>query len=539
MTAHGKKKEVITWMSLPNKTQLFLLALCRLSEPLSNTCLLPYIYYLTKSVIENGDDPSADAKISRLSGLLVAAFPLAQFATSMLWGRWSDIYGRKSIITIGLLASVIGNMAFGFSRSIGALFFWRILAGVGNGNTGVMRTMTAEIVKERKYQTRAFLVLPLVFNSGMVAGLALGGCLADPVVNMAWLFGPEGLFNVTRNADGVAWALKYPYALPAMSNGVALGISLLLAGFGLRETLPGKEDDRDYGILIGQWFTRRFRQFFHRKGSHLGSTEYTAIKLEEFPPTHSDDTVIVTLPKPRPNPPFRNIWTRDVLVTLVSFGLLPLHNSAFMHIFPIFLSAPTSPNTSPTLFSFTGGLGLQSPSVGLWLALFGMCGIFLQLFIYPRMQARLGTLGCFRVSLFMFPLAYLLAPYLALLPQEGVARWGGIAVVLWAQVMARTIAIPSTVILLTESAPNKGVLGTVHGAGNMLSSLARAVGTAVGGVVLAWGLERGIVGLVWWAYLAAIAFVALGWSYTMRRGKEDIPSGRQDLVPAERRKEES
>jgi len=139
----------------------------------------------------------------------------------------------------------------------------------------------------------------------------------------------------------------------------------------------------------------------------------------------------------------------------------------------------------------------------------------------------------------MFPLAYLLAPYLALLPQEGVARWGGIAVVLWAQVMARTIAIPSTVILLTESAPNKGVLGTVHGAGNMLSSLARAVGTAVGGVVLAWGLERGIVGLVWWAYLAAIAFVALGWSYTMRRGKEDIPSGRQDLVPAERRKEES
>jgi MFS family permease len=191
-------------MSLPNKSQLFL-ALCRFSEPLLNTCLLSYIYYLVISTIQNRDEDSAAPEISRLSGLLVAAFPLAQFATSMLWGRLSDIYCRKFIIIIGSLVSVIANMAFGFSRSVEALFFWRILARLGNGNTGVMRTMTAEIVKERKYQTRAFLILSLVFNSGMVAGLALGGCLADPVVNMAWLFGPNGLFNVNKSNGGVAW----------------------------------------------------------------------------------------------------------------------------------------------------------------------------------------------------------------------------------------------------------------------------------------------------------------------------------------------
>lgn len=154
------------------------------------------------------------------------------------------------------------------------------------------------------------------------------------------------------------------------------------------------------------------------------------------------------------------------------------------------------------------------------------------------MQARLGTLGCFRVSLFVFPLAYIFAPYLSLLPSKGVGRWAGIAAVLVAQVMARTVAIPSTVILLTESAPSKAVLGTVHGAGNMLSSLARAVGTAVGGVVLAWGLERGVVGAVWWCYLLVISLVALGWSYTMRKVDDDIPKGRQDLVQIAGRKEE-
>src|ERR1700712_5776431 len=82
-----RKPQPVGWMDLPGKDQLFILALCRLSEPLSNTCLLPYIYYLIKSIVATpGNDPSkleAD-QISKLSGILVAVFPLAQFFTSML-----------------------------------------------------------------------------------------------------------------------------------------------------------------------------------------------------------------------------------------------------------------------------------------------------------------------------------------------------------------------------------------------------------------------------------------------------------------------
>ena len=88
------------------------------------------------------------------------------------------------------------------------------------------------------------------------------------------------------------------------------------------------------------------------------------------------------------------------------------------------------------------------------------------------MQAKIGTLGCFRVALFTFPLAYLFAPYLSLLENHGFSRWPCIAVILCAQAMARTIAIPRTAILLTNAAPAKNVLGAVHGAGNMFSSLA-------------------------------------------------------------------
>ncbi|KAK0628718.1 hypothetical protein B0T17DRAFT_614596 [Bombardia bombarda] len=93
------------------------------------------------------------------------------------------------------------------------------------------------------------------------------------------------------------------------------------------------------------------------------------------------------------------------------------------------------------------------------------------------------------------------------------ARWIGLGCIVWGQIMARTMAIPSTVILLTEAAPAKNVLGTVHSAGNMLASLARAAGPAVSGAVYAAGVREGVVGAVWWFYLVVVAVGAAGWCF--------------------------
>jgi len=433
------------------------------------------------------------------------------------------------------------------SKSLVALFFWRTLAGLANGNVGIMRTMTAEIVKERRFQTKAFLLLPLVFNSGMVLSLALGGILADPVVNLSSLFGQDGLFNLGKYEGGVKWAVDYPYALPALMNAAMLGAAFILSFFWLEETLPGKESHTDIGLRTGALLTRSLRSL---AGSLTGSrdhTSYAPVSDEESPfpleesklpdtpgsePSSSSPSLysassLPPTPAPSPKPaatarlPFRQIWTRDVLVSMVAFGLLPLHNSAFMHIFPVYLSTPHVDNSHATLLAFAGGLGLRSSTIGLWLSVFGVGGILLQLFAYPRMQAAIGTLGVFRISLVLFPLVYAMAPYLSLLPANGPIRWLGLGTVICGQIMARTMAIPSTVILLTESAPAKNVLGTVHGAGSMVSSLTRAVGPAVGGMVFAWGVHTGIVGAVWWLYLLCVSVGALLWTFILQRPSKD------------------
>jgi MFS family permease len=522
----GRKQDgsgPVTWMSLPHKPQLFILALCRLSEPLSNTCLLPYLYYLIRSL----QSSSTSGSISRQGGLLVALFALSQFATSMPWAWIANHWGRKPSIVIGLSLSIISNLGFGFSRSIPAAMCWRVVAGIGNGNIGVMRTMTAEIVKEKKYQGRAFLLLPLVFNSGMVIGLALGGCLADPIINLPWLFGPEGWLNLAHDPEGVAWMREYPYALPTIFNAGVLTCGLLLAVCGLRDTMPGKTERKDYGLILG----RKVRLVFKGIFSRIRTSGYMAVQAYDQDGMEHE-LLEHRLPKPpQPAPgnsaagnspiPPKSICTREVLYTLLSVALLPLHNAAFMQVFPVFLSTPSSNSAITSLIKFNGGLSLPSSTIGLFLSAFGIFGILIQLFIYPRLQAAFGTLWNYRLALSVFPIAYILAPYLVLIPTSWhfVFQAIGIAFILFLQVGARTFAIPSSVILLTNSAPTPRALSTIHGAGNMLSSLSRAVGPALGGVIYAWGVEREIVGVVWWGYLTVIAVLGLGWSWSLKEGE--------------------
>ena len=143
-----KKDRPISWKDLPHKGQLAILTMARLSEPLTQTSLQSYMFYLLKSF-----DPSLpDSTISGQAGMLQGAFTAAQFATAMLWGRAADADwgGRKKVIVIGLFGTCISCVGFGFSRSFLQVAFFRIVGGALNGNVGVMRTMISEIIREKK-----------------------------------------------------------------------------------------------------------------------------------------------------------------------------------------------------------------------------------------------------------------------------------------------------------------------------------------------------------------------------------------------------
>lgn len=158
----------VAWRDLPQKSQLAILTLARLSEPLTQTSLQAYMFYQLKSF--NPSLPSST--ISAQAGMLQGSFTAAQFVTAILWGRMADAEwgGRKRVLLIGLAGTGVSCVGFGFSRTFWQAMVCRTLGGALNGNVGVMRTMISEIIKEKRFQSRAFLLLPMCFNIGTCGG---------------------------------------------------------------------------------------------------------------------------------------------------------------------------------------------------------------------------------------------------------------------------------------------------------------------------------------------------------------------------------
>jgi hypothetical protein len=163
--------------------------------------------------------------------------------------------------------------------------------------------------------------------------------------------------------------------------------------------------------------------------------------------------------------------------------------------------------------------------IGLALSIVGIIGITLQLLLYPRLSARLGTALSYRIFLFLFPVAYTLAPYLVLLPSstsppkaaDGPFIWIGITLILALQVCARTFALPGATILVNNSCPHPSVLGQIHGIAQTVSAAVRTLSPAVAGWLYGRGLEWGIVGTAWWG-LAAIACVGCVAGFFVKEG---------------------
>ncbi|KAF5127766.1 putative membrane protein [Metarhizium anisopliae] len=514
-------REPVAWRDLPRKKQLIIITLARMSEPLVQTSLQSYMYYQLKWF----SPESPDALISRQAGILHASFMAAQFLTAMAWGRVADSprAGRKTVLLIGLLGTSLSCLGFGFSTSFRQALVFRTLGGSTNGNIGVMRTMISEIIREKRFQARAFLLLPMTFNIGVIIGPMLGGILSDPAGTYPRLFGHVRFF------------VDFPYAAPNIVSCVFLLLAAAAVWLGLEETLDSLRDaPPDLGTRAGSRLAGLLRSVFRRGHAEAGYVPIPsdALELATDGGVGGDGSAQGKLPARRYTRrlPFRRIFTRNVALTLFAQFFLTFHIGTFNSLWFVFLSTPVfDPSASDhgvrLPFRFTGGIGMHPQAVGVAMAILGVIGIALQLFFYPRMSERLGTLMSWRVFLLLFPVAYFLVPYLSVVPstsgpphsKTGAAIWLSICGVLFIQVMGRTFALPSQAILINNCSPHPSVLGTVHGLGQSVSSFARTVGPIIGGVVYGFGLSRGYVGLVFWL-LSCVAICACLASLLVKEG---------------------
>ena len=149
-------------------------------------------------------------------GLLVASFPVAQLASSPVWGRVSDRIGRRPALLAGLTASAIAYVIFGFAGSLWLLFVSRFVQGLGGGTTGVAQAYVADTMAPNE-RAKALGWLSAATSLGVIVGpvlgsiaarlgeagpglLAAGLCVANAAVAWKWL--PESRVAHTHTSSG-------------------------------------------------------------------------------------------------------------------------------------------------------------------------------------------------------------------------------------------------------------------------------------------------------------------------------------------------
>ena len=130
--------------------------------------------------------------VSDLGGLshlswVVTSFLVTSTATTPIYGKLSDTYGRKPLFIAAILVFLAGSCLCGLSRSMTELVVFRGIQGLGAGGLMVLAMTTiADLVAPRergRYQG----LFGAVFAFSSIAGPLLGGFITD-ALSWRWIF---------------------------------------------------------------------------------------------------------------------------------------------------------------------------------------------------------------------------------------------------------------------------------------------------------------------------------------------------------------
>lgn len=116
---------------------------------------------------------------------LMSVFAACTFFAAPALGALSDRYGRKNILIISLLGSVIGYVLFGIGGALWMLFLGRIIDGLTAGNISTLFAYVSDST-EPKERAKWFGYIGSAMGIGKLGGPALGGLLGS--INIALPF---------------------------------------------------------------------------------------------------------------------------------------------------------------------------------------------------------------------------------------------------------------------------------------------------------------------------------------------------------------
>lgn len=133
--------------------------------------ILPVVPYLVQHYTHSAGEQAL------VVTLLTSVYALCVFFTAPALGALSDKYGRRPLLLICLVGSVIGYFVFGIGGALWVLFVGRIIEGITGGSISTIFAYFADIIPAEQ-RTKYFGWVSAVVGVGTVIGPTLGGLLA-------------------------------------------------------------------------------------------------------------------------------------------------------------------------------------------------------------------------------------------------------------------------------------------------------------------------------------------------------------------------
>lgn len=439
------------------KLQIALLCYARLVEPIAFFSIFPFV---NKMVELNGNLDPADVGI--YAGLIESLFSLTQIPFMIIWGRLSDLFGRKPVLVVSLAGVSLTITSFGLAKTVPQMILFRCLSGIFAGSVVTIRTMIGEH-STQKTQARAYSWFMLTSNVGIFLGPLVGGALADPVKQYPGVFGHNKFFEV------------YPYSLATFVTGAFSTTAFLVAAFFIKETLVQKVDSNVKPAT---------------RPANVSATTNDAMTTAE--PSNSE-----------PAPP-TSMWSlfmypgvRPVLYVLTQVSLL---GTAYTALAPLFFYEPVS----------LGGFGFSELQISLVMGLTGLAQSIWLVAIFPPLQRKIGTVGVLRGCADVWSFLFIVCPLLNLLLRldtnaARTAFWI-LAPIGLSLGVGVSMAFTAMQLAVNDVAPSPQTLGTLSGLSLAVQAAVRAVAPVATTNIYAWGVKKKILGgQLAWAVLVIFA----------------------------------
>ena len=106
-------EEAVVAVPFPRTHFLLVLFVC-LADGVVITFLVPMVPFMVR------DFGVPEAQVGSAAGLVASVYNLAQIFSGLLWGRASDLIGRRPVISFGIVAAAASTLGLGVATSLPA-----------------------------------------------------------------------------------------------------------------------------------------------------------------------------------------------------------------------------------------------------------------------------------------------------------------------------------------------------------------------------------------------------------------------------------